>query len=50
MKYILTMFAPGSHIVTSLNNKVVQVLDPNNGEEIISFFTKVRWSCAQACP
>ena len=41
MKYILSAFVPGPHIVTSINNKVVQVLNPNTGEEILSFFTKV---------
>jgi WD40 repeat protein len=48
MKYILCTFAPGSHIIASINNKVVQVLDPNTGEEILSFFFKASVACVSA--
>eukprot|EP00667_Euglena_gracilis_P003124 EG_transcript_3133 len=48
MKYILSTFSPGSHIISSINNKVVQVLDPNTGQEVISFFFKASVYCIAA--
>lgn len=40
MKFIASAVAPGPYIVASVNNKVVMFLDPNTGQEVLSFFFK----------
>eukprot|EP00667_Euglena_gracilis_P002800 EG_transcript_2806 len=45
MKYMLSAFTASSHIVTSVNNKVVQLLDPTTGQETLSLFLKAAVCC-----
>eukprot|EP00906_Rhabdomonas_costata_P024716 RCo035491 len=47
VKFILSSFTPGSHILATCNNKVVQLWDPNTGTETLSLsFRSSVYCCA----